>query len=96
MKGNEMFIEKMQEVILEDYNEKRTENGGLGYATTGKKLVDINFALVSYRQKPEPVIIADFVGAYNENPELALKWLFFSRDIRGGVGERRFFRVVVS
>lgn len=91
-----MFIDKMQEVILEDYNEKRTENGGLGYATTGKKLVDINFALVSYRKKPEPVIIADFVGAYNENPELALKWLFFSRDIRGGVGERRFFRVVVK
>lgn len=91
-----MFIEKMQEVILEDYNEKRTENGALGYATTGRKLLDMNFAIASYRQKTEQAIISDFVLAYNENPELALKWLFFSRDIRCGVGERRLFRVVVK
>ena len=52
----------------------------------------MNFAIASYRKKTEPEIINDFVLAYNENPELALKWLFFSRDIRGGIGERRLFR----
>ena len=37
-----------------------------------------------------------FWKAYYEDPALAVKWLFFARDIRGGMGERRLFRVLLS
>ena len=31
-----MFIEEMQKTLNEEFNESRTENGALGYRTTGK------------------------------------------------------------
>ena len=41
-------------------------------------------------------IISRFVKAYTEDKDTALKILFFARDIRGGLGERRLFRTVLS
>jgi hypothetical protein len=73
-----------------------TENGALSFKTSGKKLVDINFKAASYRSKTEQEIYNDFVSAFIENEDLAIKWLFFARDIREGLGERRLFRVVLT
>ena len=71
-----------------------TENGALGYKTSGKSLVDLNFMLSSMRDMPEEEIWRRFLLAYNENPTLAVTWLFFARDVRGGCGERRTFRLI--
>lgn len=73
-----------------------TENGAPGYRSTGKALLDINFAVSSLRHKTDDEIIDQFKAAYYENKLLAVKWLFFYRDIRGGLGERRGFRVILS
>jgi len=76
-----------------EYNTSVTEKGALGYATTGKHILDMNFKISSYRNMSEQEIITDFIEVINENAELAVKFLFYIRDIRQGLGERRLFRV---
>ena len=87
----------MNAIANELNNEKQlTENGAVGYRTTGKKLLDINFSVASLRGASEKTIINKFMDAYWEDPVMAIKWLFYSRDCREGLGERRLFRILVK
>lgn len=79
-----------------DNAKQLTENGAVGYATSGKHLLDMNFAIPSYRSQSESRIKLDFTKTYYENPTLAIAWLFYVRDVRGGLGERRLFRVCME
>lgn len=72
-----------------------TENGATGYKTTKHEIVDFNFKVASYRSKSENEIKSDFKKVWGENKELALKYLFYIRDIREGLGERRLFRTII-
>lgn len=89
------FINQMKETATNsaEYNNSITENGALGYETTGKALLDLNFEVSSLRNEDEDYIVKEFVKAYSENPSLAITWLFYVRDVREGLGERRLFRV---
>ena len=69
-----------------------TENGAVAYATTGKEMLDFNFKLAGYRKASEEEIQRDFGRVYYEDPILAMRFIFWVRDIRGGAGERRTFR----
>lgn len=75
---------------------KLTENGAVAYETSGKNLVDINFKIPSYRGASEEVIVRDFLTAFADDAELALKWMFYVGDVRQGVGERRLFKTLVK
>ena len=75
---------------------KLTENGAVAYRTSGKKLLDLNFAVASLRGASEQTIINKFMDAYWEDPVMAIKWLFYTRDCREGLGERRLFRIVLK
>lgn len=77
-------------------NRSITENGALGYKTTGHELLDLNFKVSSLRNRTEVEIEQCFARAYYEDRKYAVKWLFFLRDILGGLGERRSFRVCLS
>lgn len=87
-----MFADKLKNTL----NYETTENGAIGFSTTNSALLDMNFKISSYRNKSDDEIIADFTKCWNENKELALKFLFYIRDIRGGIGERRLFRVAIA
>lgn len=90
------FVDAMKNEMLENFNESVTENGAVGYRTSGKYLLDINFAVASLRSANESEVIRRFKAAFLEDKILAIKWLFFARDIRGGLGERRLFRIAMK
>lgn len=87
------FMKNLKRTIGEDFNESVTENGAVGYRTTGKELLDLNFAVSSMRNETPERIKKRFAKAFFENKLLAIKWLFFAGDVRGGLGERRLFRI---
>ncbi|MGN0015752.1 MAG: DUF2828 family protein [Candidatus Avelusimicrobium sp.] len=90
------FFNNLVNMLKEEANVSYTENGALGYRQTGKSLLDMNFRVSSYRRAEEENIMRDFTKAFYEDKLLALKWLFFARDVRGGLGERRLFRVILT
>jgi len=81
--------------ITNEANWKKTENGRDALKSTLSELVDIFGNILKYRNEDETAITRKFEAAFNEDPLLAMKLLFYARNIRGlGQGERRFFRVV--
>lgn len=90
-----MFIKHFRNEIAES-SKSTTENGAVGYSTTGKALLDCNFSVSSMRKMNEKEIINMFMKAYYENPTLAVQWLFYISDVRYGLGERRTFKIIMS
>ncbi len=90
------FMDSVKDTLNGDnHNVSITENGAVGYRTTGKKLLDLNFAVASLRSTSEAEIANRFSKAFFEDKLTAMKWLFYARDVRGGLGERRLFRAVL-
>lgn len=85
-----------KELLNGEANRSRTENGALGYRTTGKNLLDLNFQTSSLRKKQPDEIVGKYVDAFLDNKLYALKWLFYLRDAREGLGERRSFRIIMN
>ena len=73
-----------------------TENGASAYNTSGNACVDLFGSIGSLRNRNESEIESLFVEAFKEDKLLATKMLFYARDIRGGLGERRVFRVLIK
>ena len=82
--------------LKNETNYTYTENSGLTHKTTNSALLDMFGMGGSMRNRSDEDVILMFKKAYEENPEYALKCLFYHRDARGGTGERRFFRVIIN
>ena len=73
----------------------RTLNGAKTHGTSGDACLDLFAVAGGMRHRSDRDLINLFDGAYLENPELAMKLLFYIRDIRGGLGEREVFRTLI-
>lgn len=87
------FMDHLKKTLNEEFNISMTENGAAGYRTTGKKLLDLNFQVSSFRNKSEQEVTDRFLDVFYEDKLLAVKWLFYASDVREGLGERRLYRI---
>lgn len=79
--------------LVDDNNFTNTENCGVTHNTTKSAVLDM-FALGgAFRNRSDKDCILLFKNAIEEDELLAMKCLFYLRDCREGMGERRFFRV---
>ncbi|MBR4626285.1 MAG: DUF2828 family protein [Ruminococcus sp.] len=86
----------MLNYLKKESNITATENDALAYRSSESFCLDLFFKAGAMRNT-SPEDIADAVTrAYAEDPDKAMKIVFFARDARGGLGERRFFRCAVS
>ena len=70
--------------LKEQSNQVLTQNGANTYASTLNKVYDLFAQGAAMRGAPGSDCILMFKEAYEEDPTMALKCLFYLRDIRGG------------
>ncbi len=85
----------MLELLKKEANVTYTENGAVTYLSSGSHCLDLFATIGALRRERDEEIENRFLRAYTEDKDVAMKLLFFARDIRGGLGERRVFRVIL-
>ena len=85
------MMNEFQQTLNKVNSLQQTENGATGYSTSGQNLVDLNFRVPSNHNNVTMDDIKAFVNALNEDEVTAVKWLFYLRDVREGLGERDSF-----
>ncbi|GHU62992.1 hypothetical protein FACS189418_5410 [Clostridia bacterium] len=85
----------MLQFLKKEANKTLTENGAVTNITTYSDCLDLFATIGALRSETDAEVIKRFDRAFAENPDLAVKILFFARDIRGGLGERKVFRTIL-
>jgi len=88
-------MNEFAEAVRANTNEAYTDNGALSNATTLNSVLDFFSKSGALRGHDDNEIISYFTKALSENERLAMKALFYSRDIRGGQGERQIFNTII-
>lgn len=86
----------MLEFLKKQANLTHTENGAVTYRSTNSHCLDLFATVGALRHAEDADITARFLRAYTEDPDMAMKCLFYARDVRGGLGERRVFRTILG
>ena len=86
----------MLQYLKQESNKTFTENGAATLKTTQSDCLDLFATIGAIRRESDEEIIARFMRAFAEGKDIAMKLLFFARDIRGGLGERKVFRVCLK
>lgn len=82
--------------LVTEASKSRTANGAVAYSTTQSDCLDLFSEIGIMRKWDDVDIVRAWEKAWAEDKLTALKLLFYARDVRGGLGERRVFRVIIS
>ncbi len=77
-------------------HDSKTLNNAVTHSTSLNNVLDMFFLAGASRTMSVQDIIMLFVKAATEDLHLAIKCLFWARDCRGGAGEKRFFREIMT
>lgn len=86
----------MLEFLRKFANLTVTENGAVTPVSTQSECLDLFATIGALRRQSDAEITHRFLRAYAEDPDLAMKILFYARDVRGGLGERAVFRTILN
>jgi len=86
----------MLQYLKQESDRGFTENGAVTLKTTDSDCLDLFATVGALRRESEEEITERFMRAFAENKDIAMKLLFFARDVRGGLGERKVFRVALK
>ena len=86
-------MNKFMNGLREADNYKLTENGGLAHKSSLDAVYDLYALGGAYRKRSDDDCVLLFKNAFEQDETMAMKCLFYLRDILQGQGERRFFRV---
>ena len=84
------------DVMKQESVKKYTENGAMAYDRLNGSLITLFTQIGALRSRTEKEIEDKFASAFNEDKLLATKMLFYCGNIRGGLGERRTFRICLK
>ncbi len=89
---SKMFME----ALADGTNFTLTENGANALRSTKSSLLDFFAVAGAIRSRNKAEVEKLFIDAFAEDKLLAMKSLFYTRDVRGGVGEREVFRIILK
>lgn len=85
-------MNQLLSAMTDTNNVTSTTNGAKAFKSTKSNVLDF-FAIGSaLRERSAQDHVNLFSSAWMENPDLALKAMFYARDVRGGQGQREAFR----
>ena len=84
------------DIMKQESVKKYTENGAMAYDRLNGSLITLFAQIGALRSRTEKEIEDKFASAFNEDKLLATKMLFYAGNIRGGLGERRTFRICLK
>jgi len=89
-------MNKLWESMEDSTNLTRTENDALTHKSSKSYLLDLFAMGGSMRTRSPEDITTLFSRALAEDKELAIRCLFYIRDIRGGLGERKIPKILFA
>lgn len=73
-----------------------TENGMVTNSTSSNSCVDLFYTIGASRRADREVLIRNFIHSLDQDKLTTMRILFWSRDVRGGAGERKIFRDILK